>query len=335
MSNRQVLCFKLSYSLGVTDGMLRTMYSSLYPIVTELNYLSGKEHVKKYRILMRCYYLMIRHYDVYRKAKHIWDINNDQLAEFVDSLDVTVDIDELFQTSNNLDDVINIFAREANNLLADVYREMEFGLCFSDFFTLTHVPVLSRLQILQVQFMLRQVPSTVNIYFFAHELLNLDCKNMLMSDSYLVRRLSLVTGIKQGRVQDRSALGLALKKMDDSAFLRLDDILGYNKVLVDCYSVREAQSLLSESILIGIRSLTYCRDCDECVRCLTSGDTYENTLIITHRTEEKLDSLQKFMNQATFLVPMPIPRATYRRILQRSWKNVYLLSLREDPDVVG
>lgn len=305
---------------------MRSAYASLYPFIERHNYLANKRETWRYRAYMRVYFALIRHYDLYRKACSLWDVQSDNLFRFTSDLGMADDVEELFKSSNNLDDVINKFAREANNMLIQVYREMEIGLCFNDFCVFMQLPVLSRVQILQVQFMLRQVSVQYNVHFFGSELFNIDGFEMLMSDSVLARRLSLVTGTRQGKVRDLSVLGDAVKAEDDTSFLHFTDLPSYYRILVDTYSVPNAKNLIPKQYVDSIANIVYCSDCDDCVSRLRPNDTVDSTLIITHRTEDKLASLAEARKKATFLVTMPVPRTTYRRILKKELDNVFLLS---------
>ncbi len=328
MSNNQILCFKLCYILGASEEYLESTYSKMYSLADSLMYFGEKQAAQHYRVLIQTYYRLIRFYDNYRRVKHVAEFER-AFIEIITLSGLTDEIEQLLLYSSGLDEVINKLSRKANSLLNQVYDEMEFGLCFSDFCLLTLIPALSHLEILQVQFFLKRMPLGLNVHFFSNDVFNIDTSDMLRSDTLLVRRLNLVTGSKQGKIVDKSALGKALLAEDDTAFLHLPDLLQYQEVLVDGYSVIEAdQQQIRYFCTDGLRYVL-CKDCDACVSQLSEDSTPASTIIITHRTEEKLETLEPIMERATFLVTMPVPRATYRRILRKSWPNVFLLSMRE------
>ena len=328
MGNKQLLCYKLCYCLGVATEDLMARYPHVYTAIERGGHFStlGKD-VKSYRCLTRIYFLLIRHYNLYRKVRSIYDVSGDRLNSYLNGIDF--DPDEVFKASTSLCACLNTLAVMANNYLPQVYTEMEIGLPFSEFLLLTQFPQLKEQDIIQIQFMLKKVPSTCNIYFFSSPVFNVDLPGMLRSDTALVKRLTLVTGPNSQHGRDTSTLAMAMKGEDDKAFLRLEDIPTFDYVFMDNAAVPiEIKNILPTLFEDRPDSYIWCPNRVKCFQALTDVHTPQNSLLITHCYDTTLDKMVDMMEHISFLLTMPLPHATYYRALQRSWPNTYLLSIK-------
>ena len=325
MNQNKLLCYKLCFCLGVPEESLKLSFSQIHTIAASMGYFKARESVRLYRAYARVYFIVIRHYELYRKAKSLWEVAGHRLDSYIS--DIPVDFNEMFVSAATIESFIGTIAGFANNLIAEVYNELTPGISFEDFSCLLTLKKPSELDIAQMQFMLRRQPSQYNIFFSASDVLNVAMVDMLHSDMNLLKRIRLVTGNLASRPADKSALSEALRNADDIAFLRTDDLKGFDHVIVDKSAMCQGDTPKVTSRECG-GDIFYCDNIAECLSHVHQGCTAENTVIVAHCTEEELNSLLDFANDVTIVSTLPLPRNVYRQILRREWKNVYLLSNR-------
>lgn len=335
MGNNQLLCYKLCFCLGMETETLMERYSNVHALIQRDGYLKNvSEDVRLYRCIMRLYFLLIRHYNLYRRVKSIFDVSGDRLAPYLLGLDFKPD--DIFKASGSVCDCLNILAKLANDQLPQVYTELEIGLPFSDFSTLVELPQLKEQDILQVQFMLKRVSPHYNFYFFASPVFNVSVPDMLKSDMTLIKRMELVTGRHVARTKDKSALAVAMQQEDDRAFLCLEDIPKFDYVFMDNAAVSvEIKNILPSLFTANPESYIWCKNRLQCFNSLTEKNTPQNSLLITHCYDTTLDRMVEQMERVSFLLTMPLPHTTYYRALRHSWPNTYLLSIKNSKIIDG
>ena len=327
MGQNQLLCYKLCYILGVTEETLYLRFRRLHELAIKGDYFKDKPAVRDFRALTRVYFLLIRHYDLYRKANSIFEISGNRLDDYLNG--VSFDVDSIFKSSSNLVECINMFSRLVSDLLHKVYIELEIGLSFSEFLLFTELPQIMEQELRQVQFLLKRSPSYFNIYFFASEVLNADISEMMRSDKFLLKRLLLVTGCRIASCSDTSSLALAVQNEDNSAFLKVQDLDQFQWVYVDMTSVsNEVKEMISKMQFGEDTEVIYVANRVQCFERLTGDNTTTNTVLITHCHEQIIDMLQDWTCHVSILLTMPLPKTTYRRVVKHDWSNVYLLSMK-------
>lgn len=331
MYQNKLLCYKLCYCLGVPEESLKLSFSQIHAIAEDTGYFKDHGCARLYRAYARVYFIVIRHNELYRKARSLWEVAGHRLDSYLS--DLSVDINSLFVNSSSIEEFLQIIAGCANNLLAGVYADLLPGIPFEDFVTLLKLKKPSQLEIAQMQFMLRRQPSQYNIYFAAGDVLNVALVDMLHSDVNLLKRVRLVTGNTGFKVADTSVLCTALRNADDTAFLHMDDLKSFDYVIVDKTALNDLDTL-KETISEGC-SLTLCDNLAECLSCIQPDSTPESTVIVVHCTEDELRSLTDYSDEVTIISTLPIPRNVYRQILRREWQNVYLLSTRNQQNKDG
>lgn len=328
MGQNQIVGFKLSYCLGIGDTVLQSSYARLYNLASELRYFAGKMHAYSYRAFCKIYFLLLRHYELYSKTDSILAVAKGRFDPYLEG--IKFDLDLLRSSFASFDEFVNFLAKRANDELAEVYKEMEFGLDFDDFLLLLHLPDLSHAAMLQTQFLLHQQPSQFNVYFFNNAVFNVNPQEMLLSDMVLTRRLGLATGTRRSKRKDESSLGIEMLKQDDSAFLAVSETTEFYRILIDTSTVSDLAKQLLLSTAEGKSKITLCENCEDCLAHLQDGSSPSNTLVVLHAVASKLDTLVDVMERsASLLVTMPVPHATYHKILRGLYPNTYLFSMRE------
>lgn len=327
MYQNEVLAYKLSYCLGVTNSALAENFGKMNAIAAQSKYWTNFPLAREMRAIYRIYFQVLRKFSVYSATRSFYAVDAPRVDDYTAGVDV--DFAGIFANAEDALDFVNKLAEMVNHNLEDLYKQLQNTLDYSLFLLLMKLPTLDTLRAEQISFLLKREDPRYNIHFFGNDVLNAAVPELLRSDLTLRRRLALITGEHVGATEDTSSLMTALLDFQQDAFIQVSDLSRFSRIVVDLISV-------PESIIGWLEDLTR-KSGQRLFRASGIASTLKtirdnkptDTLVLCHWTDEIFDNIEPHLSRACFGVIGHIPKKSYKKIIRHTYANTYIFSMRQ------
>lgn len=279
---KSLTCFKLCYVLGVSDVDLKVAYPLEYTVCIEQKAFHPTAAVDRFRYLSNKYFTGIR------------SLDGKVLAE------------------------LQLSIREHNNMILQVYNELEINLPQDLFVQLTELPELTPKVTAQLMFLTNNTKHLYGLYFFGNELFNVALGSMLQDDMSLRDRLCLVSGQRLGPLYDRSYLAERVQEYMDKVFVKVSDLHKFRRLLVLNKDDASSMNFKLVTALPAVCNLP----------TITNEYVPQSEDTILTCDARWVSKVATKYTDVHFVVVMPVEPKYYRAWRRRALPNVYMLSLK-------
>lgn len=170
MYQNRLLCYKVSYCLGVEDYVLAHDFHKLHEISKEIGYFNSCPTARKYRALCRMFYRVTRHYELFTPGKSFGAVAGNRYKTYLKGTGIFPEI--IYKDCANVLEFLNTLVGMSQRLLPALYEELKPSTDYLSFASVLRLEPMSELQMKQVQYILRRIPPNYCIYFFGSEVYN-------------------------------------------------------------------------------------------------------------------------------------------------------------------
>lgn len=305
----RVTCYKLCYAMGVEDRLLEKDFCCEHRVAARFEVFKDSVVLQRFRALSALYVVLIHDYYGRSGKQELmtrWR-ENCEAATSISEDEVPSELPAL--------EIMRWLAVLRTAMMHKVYTELAICLPFSVFETVVSIPIHTAQTAAQAAFIVSKTDRVYGLHFWNQEILNIASASMLSSDLFLRDRLSLLTGIRLPRLEDKSGFGVAVKAYINSAFIKEVELWKRPNVYVLRGGTKNIDALE--------------RVCDKAPEPLKEfdGEFVDGITIVTADAFWVYNNSPKHPN-VEFVVPLPTASRYYRLWKSRRLENVFLLSQR-------
>lgn len=329
MYQNKLLAFKLSYCLGVKDETLGRDFPEVYNVAKSSGYLDEIPTSRTFRAINHIYYTVMRYADLYVPQKSFNTIAGGRYQSILEGSGLAPDI--IYQDSKDVLDFLSKLASMSRQLIPSVYNELKPALDYLSFEMMVGIVAPSEDQLRKIRYMLRRVPSSYNIYFYASDLFNAAKGDILRTDASLRKCISLVTGRTAEKCLDTSKLNKALTDRDDGYFVSANTVSRDNKniYLLQQNLTAEAQAQFLSKFSESATPVSVLATVDSFVQLWESNEAIQDSAaILALLTEEEVVTLREKCPTLNQVLLIPMAKPLYTKVLAGEFQNVRVLSMR-------
>lgn len=360
MYQNRLLCYKVSYCLGVEDYVLARDFHGLHEIAKEIGYFDSCPIANKYRALSRVFYMVTRHYEMYAPGKSFGSVAGNRFKPFLKGTGISPET--IYKDSADVSDFLSKIAGMSQKLLPALYDELKPATDYLSFISVLKLEAMSEPVMKKVQYILRRLPPTYCVYFFGSDLYNVllrfvrkdeevteekganggegaDKKvktsfvmdGLLRSDPILRKSISVATSRPVDRCTDTSTLATELSKRDDGHFVTAADIgtTFKNLFMLQSGLSNDAQATVLSMFAEETVPITAVTDIPAFIELWNKReDIHTNTVLLCRGSEEDVNTILEACPGISMCMLVPISGTLYKAVLSGKYERINLLSTR-------
>lgn len=337
MISSAILCYKISYCLGVPTETLQYEYPALHEAVESCDYLHEIPTVTTFRAISHVYFYIIRNAMPYihakSRGKSFRKVSGKKFRRYTAGTGFSPAM--VYNDSETILEMLNKLSEQSRRLLPQVFDELRPAVSYSSFESLVRLPELSQQEFEKVQYNMRLLPEDLNVYFFMHESFNIAPKVMLRSDRVLLKALRIALGRPHEEFEDASKLAevwqekceaLTAKRFLNAAKASSE----YSNIYLcaDGIDAPTQSQILAEFLKIGanLQVVSDMKQFEE--RWAKASETAERPLLICRRSKGEIDALAAKYSALHISVSISMEQELYRDIIAGRYSNVTAFSVK-------
>lgn len=337
MISGTILCYKMCYCLGVPADTLKFDFPALSETATNCAYFEELPNTRKFRAVNHVFFFVVRNPSIFVDGKAtgrtFHKVVGKRFDEVLENSGFSPDV--MWDDSHSVLEFLAKLSECSRKLIPQVYEELKAGISYTSFETLMRLPELNQATLDSAGFNMRRLPSSMNIYFFECESLNISTGTMFKSDKALLKTLRIALGRSRETMVDTSKLADAWKDVAPSAatkyFMTAEQAsAGYKHIFYVPTGIETTtQTRVMERFMQTGASFQIVPDLTAFEELWgKSEDLHEGTLLICRRPKADIDKMIEKYPGLDISIVISMEQVLYKSILAGYYEHVTAFSMR-------